>query len=133
MFIDDRLFCDGFFSKICQKLSLWFLLATSTHKRTPCQRISFFGVFFILFEFSKINSNLNSKCVIVWSEIFPKIIIRYKSIGYFTEPLIVFKNSTPFNEYPCSPFWPFEKTQTKWKNIEKTNPVAWSPFMCTSC
>ena len=34
--------------------------------------------------------------MIVWSEFFPKIILRYKSTGYFTESLIVFKDSIFF-------------------------------------
>ena len=51
MFIDHRLFCEWFFWKVCQKSSLSFLLATSTHKSTPCRRIYFFDVFFIFFEF----------------------------------------------------------------------------------
>ena len=41
MFVDDRTFCEIFFCKLWQKSSLPFFLSTSTHKRTPCQRISF--------------------------------------------------------------------------------------------
>ena len=42
MFIDDLPFCEDFFCKLCQNSSLLFILPTSTHKSTPCQRISFF-------------------------------------------------------------------------------------------
>ena len=51
MFIDDWAFCEVLFWKVCNNSSLLFLLATSTHKRTPCRRISSFDVFFIFFEF----------------------------------------------------------------------------------
>ena len=45
------LFCEVFVWKVCQKSSLNFFLSTSTHKRSPCQRISFFEVFFLFFDF----------------------------------------------------------------------------------
>ena len=51
IFIDDRPVHEGFVCKVCQKSSLSFFVSTSTHKRAPCQRISFFEVFFLFFEF----------------------------------------------------------------------------------
>ena len=51
MFIDDRTFCEEVFWKHCKKSCLSFFLSTSTHKRTPCQRISFFEYFFTFFYF----------------------------------------------------------------------------------
>ena len=51
MFIDDWLFCEEVFWKHCQNSCLSFFLSTSTHKRTPCQRISFFVYFFTFFYF----------------------------------------------------------------------------------
>ena len=63
MFIDDRTYCDGFFCKICQKSSLSFLLANTTHKRTPCQRICFSDVFFIFLEFFQKNVKMTSTAV----------------------------------------------------------------------
>ena len=51
MSIDDWPFCEEVFWKLCQNSCLSFFLATSTHKRTPCQRISFFEYFFTFFYF----------------------------------------------------------------------------------
>ena len=51
MFIHDRPFCEDFFCKFCQKSSLSFFIATSTHIRSPCQRNSFFEMFINLFHF----------------------------------------------------------------------------------
>ena len=51
-----------------------------------------------LCRFSESNSNLNYKCVIVCSEIFPKNILRYTSSDYFIEPSIDLKNLPPFDE-----------------------------------
>ena len=51
MYIDDWSFCEEVFWKLCQDLSLSFLLATSIHKRTPCQNILFFEYFFNFFYF----------------------------------------------------------------------------------
>ena len=51
MFIDGRLLCGGILGEVSEISSLLFLLATSTHERTPCRRICFSVVFSILFEF----------------------------------------------------------------------------------
>ena len=51
MFIDDWPFCDKVLWKLCQNSGLSFFLATSTHKRSPCQRISLFEYFFTFFNF----------------------------------------------------------------------------------
>ena len=45
------LFVKTFFCKCCQKSSLSFFIATSTHIRIPCQRIWFFEVFITLLHF----------------------------------------------------------------------------------
>ena len=50
MFIHDKSFCERMFLKICQNWSLSFFLPTSTYKRTPCQRIAFFEIFFIFLD-----------------------------------------------------------------------------------
>ena len=47
----DRPFCEWIFWKVYQNSSLLFFQATSTHKRTPCQMISFLKFFFIFFDF----------------------------------------------------------------------------------
>ena len=61
MFIDGRPLCGGILGEVWQISSLLFLLATSTHKRTPCRRICFFDVFFILFEFFQKKVKMESK------------------------------------------------------------------------
>ena len=53
MFIDDRPFCEFFFWKVCENSCLIFILQTSTHEGTPCQRISFFEDFFAFLIFFK--------------------------------------------------------------------------------
>ena len=49
MFIDDWPFYEKVFCILCQNSSLSFILSTNTHKRTPCQRISFFEYFHFFF------------------------------------------------------------------------------------
>ena len=49
MFIDDLAFCEEVLWKFCQNSSLSFFLGTSTHIRSPCQRICFFEYFFTFF------------------------------------------------------------------------------------
>ena len=44
-------FCEEVLRKLCQNSSLSFFLATSTHKKTSCQRISFFQYFLTFFYF----------------------------------------------------------------------------------
>ena len=61
MFIDGRPLCGDFLGEVWQISSLIFLVATSTHKRTPCRRICFFDFFFILFEFFQKKVKMESK------------------------------------------------------------------------
>ena len=74
-----------------------------------------------LCRFSESNSNLNYKCVIVCSEFFQKIILRYKSSDYFIELSIVLKNTTSFNECVArkSKLFFFKKFKGNKENIKK--------------
>ena len=51
MFVDDIPFCERIFWKFRQKSSLLFFISTTTPKRAPCRRISFFDQFITLFDF----------------------------------------------------------------------------------
>ena len=73
IFIDDRRFCEVIFCKVWQKSCLLFFLSTSTHKRTPCQRISFFEIFFILFELFEKMVKMINKAICRKKSIFPKL------------------------------------------------------------
>ena len=134
------LFVKKFFCKLCQNSSLSFILPTRTQESTPCQRISFFEYFFTFFDFFektiKITavsihckgSNYPKLSTVLWYNHYlcnlklflKKIILRYTSSDYFTEPSIILKNVTSFNEYAWRSFWPFfQKNQRMWKNTQK--------------
>ena len=67
------------------KISLSFLLASSTHKRTLCRRICFFDVFYIFFKFSKKKSqNGEHGCSLKGVEFFKTI------NGFVKQSLIVY-------------------------------------------
>ena len=51
MFIHDWPYWEAIFFKKIQNSSLSFFMASSTHKRTTCERIAFFWVFVIFFDF----------------------------------------------------------------------------------
>jgi len=68
MSIDDWPFCEEVFWKLCQNSGLSFFLATSTHKRSPCQRISLFEYFFIFFIFFEKNGQ-NGPCAIICDKV----------------------------------------------------------------
>ena len=60
MSIGDWPFCEEVFWKLCQNSGLSLFLATSTHKRTPCQKISFFEYFSLSFILLKKRSKCPS-------------------------------------------------------------------------
>ena len=91
------LFVNEFFWKVCQNLSLSFFLATSTHKRTPCQRISFLNFSSFSLMFFKIGSKSWAHRFIAKTRIFQhhvcllhRILLGYLKIifGYIPEQTI---------------------------------------------
>ena len=85
LFIDDWPFYEEVFWYLCQNSGLSFFLATSTHKRCPCQRISPFDYFSTFYYFLEKNGQngpvpwfvikcpfLTHRCVLVWQTLLPK-------------------------------------------------------------
>ena len=75
MFIDDWPFCEKVLWKFCQNSILSFSLATSTHIRSPCQRICFFGYFFTFFYFFEKMVKIDQ-----WHNLLQKVICMMKKM-----------------------------------------------------
>ena len=82
-----------------------------------------------LCRFLESNSNLNYKCVIVCSEFFQKIILRYTISDYFTEPSIVLIKLTFSMSSLAHHFGPFfEKTQINGRKHPKKKSLGMYRF-----
>ena len=81
--------------------------------------------------FSESNSNFNYKCVIVFSEFFLKIILRYTSSDYFIEPSIFFKKINLFRPIAMLAiltfFW---KNSKKMKKTSKNQILRHGVILC---
>jgi hypothetical protein len=75
MFIDDWSFCEEVLWNFFQNSSLSFSLATSTHIRSPCQRIYFFGYFFTFFYFFEKMVKIDP-----WHNLLQKVICMMKKM-----------------------------------------------------
>ena len=70
------------------------------------------------------GSNLNCRCVIVFSLFFEKIIFRYTSSYFFRDPTKYLQYYTTRYERSFPPFWPYFETGTRnsKKNQKDGNP-----------
>ena len=73
MFIDDWPFCEKVLWIICQNSCFSFFLETSTHKRTPCQMISFFEYFFTFFDFFEKKVKMAAVSIHCTGSNYPKL------------------------------------------------------------
>ena len=77
--------------------------------------------------------NLNSRCLIVFSWFFQKIIFRYKTWHLVRDPLRVLQDSTHSKERSSPPFWPhFECGLRNSKKSNKCKTFAFCHFMWPS-
>ena len=101
MSIDDSPFCEVFCLEVWKNSNLSFSLETSTHKRTPCQRIYFLTLFYFLWFFRKYGQNSDS--AYSWKEAkFLKIIDGSVTQSLFFYLKIISENKS-------------EQTITRWR------------------
>ena len=104
MSIDYWPFCEEVFWKLCQNSGLSFLLATSTHKRTPCQTISFFEYFFTFFYFVEKTVKM------------PVVSIHPKGLHFSKLSMVLW-----YNHYLCTWKTFFKKFQSKLSHTCSSN------------